>query len=459
MNRQLIIQEKEMGTYRNLLLSFLFLICCSSAIAHFAMPQLIPTERLIKNTNAYIAENPKDPKGHYNLARIHYMAFINKSFKVGAFERNDLIQVAPGHLQGSVAYRLRLEYAKELILKEMKYSSESDIPKKDSNLFWKSVQQKLTEIKKENWQPTGPSNSELFRHAELASQSFKKAISLDSDNGLYYLGYASLLKQYVDFVNEIKSDHLPPQFQTIILDRAKELFYKAYELSIRKDLKHKYRPIAGLHCLVGYEAGNAYVKLLEAEKSISKGEMKKFVSVNENLAKLEKLKVNAITPVIFSFNKQDCLSDLLAENTTVSFDLDGNGIIEEWPWVKPDTGILVWDPEGTGKITSGRQLFGSVTWWLFFEDGYHAMDALDDSRDGQLSGDELDGISVWFDENTNGISDAGEVTPVKELGIAALSTKSDAKEDGCPISTKGLRLENGEVKATYDWIAVRDQQQ
>ncbi|MBT3202234.1 MAG: hypothetical protein HN350_20220, partial [Phycisphaerales bacterium] len=52
--------------------------------------------------------------------------------------------------------------------------------------------------------------------------------------------------------------------------------------------------------------------------------------------------------------------------TAVRFDLDGDGRAQSWPWVKPTTGILVWDPSGQGRITSGQQLFGSVTIWMFF---------------------------------------------------------------------------------------------
>lgn len=424
-------------------------------MAMFLLPQPIPTERLIKNTNAYITENPKDQKGQYCLARIHYLAFINKSFKVNAFKNNGLYEAISEHWPGDMKLSLLNSYASELVLREMSYSSTSEIPKKNSSRFWELVSQKKKELEKQNWQPPRPSNTDLFRHVELAAQSFEKAISLDDNNALYYLGYASLMKQYVDFINEIKSEHLPTQFQTIILARSKELFYKAYELSIHKDMKHKHRPIAGLGSLVGYEAGKAYIKLVETEKSISKDDKKKVAGITKNIKKLEKLQIHAITPIIFSLKEHRNLSDLLAENTKVPFDLDGDGIVEKWPWVKPDTGILVWDPEGKGKITSGRQLFGSVTWWIFFTDGYHAMDALDDSRDGQLTGDELTGISVWFDKNTNGISEPGEVTPASQLGITALSTRSDATEDGCPKSTKGLRLKNGGVKPTYDWIATR----
>jgi hypothetical protein len=97
-------------------------------------------------------------------------------------------------------------------------------------------------------------------------------------------------------------------------------------------------------------------------------------------------------------------------------------------------------------------LFGSVSWWLFFEDGYHALDALDDNRDGVLSGDELSGISVWFDRNSNGRSEPGEVLSAEQLQMVSVATRSWGRDGDCPVNRSGLTLANGRVLATYDWI-------
>jgi hypothetical protein len=175
--------------------------------------------------------------------------------------------------------------------------------------------------------------------------------------------------------------------------------------------------------------------------------------VKKDLKKLEGLRPGAITPIVFCFAKHSSLSDLLAPDLQVPFDLDGDGIVELWPWVKPTTGILVWNPDGKGLVTSGRQLFGSVSWWLFFTDGYHALDALDDNRDGKLTGHELLGISIWFDRDSDGRSDPEEVLPLETLQIASLATRSSGKERHSPMNASGLTLTNGRVLPTYDWIA------
>ena len=134
------------------------------------------------------------------------------------------------------------------------------------------------------------------------------------------------------------------------------------------------------------------------------------------------------------------------------FDLDGDGIDELWPWLTPDAGWLVWDPENRGEITSGRQLFGSASAWLFFSDGYRVLDALDDDRDGELRGRELAGIRVWFDRDTDGVSDHGEVVSVEDLGIVALATQSTLTLGRSPANLCGAELADGRVLPTYDWV-------
>jgi hypothetical protein len=118
----------------------------------------------------------------------------------------------------------------------------------------------------------------------------------------------------------------------------------------------------------------------------------------------------------------------------------------------------VWDPLRTGRITSGRQLFGNATWWLLFADGYRALDTLDNDRDGYVSGGELTGLALWFDRDTNGVSEPGEVVPIEEAAagrIRALGTRPDGLERGGPKHSRGLILNDGTAVPTYDWVAER----
>ena len=90
---------------------------------------------------------------------------------------------------------------------------------------------------------------------------------------------------------------------------------------------------------------------------------------------------------------------------------------------------------------------------MFFPNGYVALDALDDSRDGWLQGEELAGIAVWFDRNSNGISEKSEVAGLDEIGIRAISARGAADSDGTLMNREGLILSSGRTIPTYDWIA------
>lgn len=74
------------------------------------------------------------------------------------------------------------------------------------------------------------------------------------------------------------------------------------------------------------------------------------------------------------------------------------------------------------------------------------------ARDGTLRGDELRGIALWRDADSDGISDPGEVQPVAAHGIAALSCRHERHPSGMPYSPAGCVLEDGSTRPTYDWI-------
>lgn len=419
----------------------------------FARPQYIPVERLIENATAYIQENPKDAGGYYTLGRIHYLAFVNKAFIAGAFIHPISSEVIPFWWWENYLSSARRYEATRIALEEYGYESVDDVYGPGHGEFWDRVRAIESELIEDGWQPEKSTNEQLVEHAGLAQWNFYKAITLDPNNALYYLGQASLGEQYFDFLRETCPAPLPPAINTIILNTVKETYILAYNLSIKEDLKLEYLPIPGLRSIISYEAGSAFVRLWNEEEKIPQDVEQKIIDIKKNLKILEALRPGAITPIIFSLHENSSLSELLACDRVISFDMDGDGIVEKRPWVKPTTGFLVWDSDSDGRITSGRELFGSVTWWLFFQNGYRAMDLLDDNRDGFLARGELDGISVWFDRNSNGQSDVNEIVPVESLGITAIATQPDSYDNKSPMHTSGLRLKDGRTLPTYDWIA------
>jgi len=89
---------------------------------------------------------------------------------------------------------------------------------------------------------------------------------------------------------------------------------------------------------------------------------------------------------------------------------------------------------------------------MFFSDGYHALDALDDNRDGELAGEELRGLRVWFDKNSNGCSEPGEVIDLDEANIQAISVHAMTMDGNSPANPYGLQMTDGRILPTYDWV-------
>ena len=160
----------------------------------------------------------------------------------------------------------------------------------------------------------------------------------------------------------------------------------------------------------------------------------------------------AVTPLLVPMKSNLCLEELIDPKAGVAFDLDGSGERRSWGWTTTNAAWLVFDHDRTGRITSGLQMFGNVTFWIFWRDGYDALASLDDNDDGELSGVELRGLSLWCDRNCNGISEAGEVVPVTDLGIARIACHGQQHSTGIPFNEHGVVFRDGTTRATYDWI-------
>ena len=160
-----------------------------------------------------------------------------------------------------------------------------------------------------------------------------------------------------------------------------------------------------------------------------------------------------ITPIAIPLGGDTSVPPL-DHTARVRFDADGSGIPRDWTWIQEDAGWLVYDAEGKGQITSALQWFGSVTFWLFWNNGYEALAALDDDDDGQLRGYELRNLAIWHDRNQNGISEKGEVRSLAAHGIIALSTRYETG-DGITVaahSPRGVVFANGTSRPSIDII-------
>jgi hypothetical protein len=394
---------------------FAVLVLTTTGLAKFAGPATFPIERLIANTNAYISEHPNDAMGPYTLARIHYLALATRAAQLGAFEQ----QGRPPSVDEQFRH----------VVPPSRGGAPADV-----------------------------SEDQLRGHLTASVENYQKAIRMDGSNGLFHLGLASVSEAALTSGIKLtaipgSSPSAPPQggdFAPLWREQAIAEYLRAYELSVQADTAIRSQPIQGLNSLVSYEAGQRYVAMVNARGPRDR-EPQTLTAVQATLKTLDNKPRGAVTPIVFSLSNAAPLEDLLDEQRTVTFNLDGTGRPQRYTWLRPDTGVLVWDPAMTGAITSGHQLFGSVSFNMFWSDGYRALDALDDNRDGLLMNDELRGLAVWFDRNQDGVSQPGEVLPIDRTGIAALSVRATGRIGASLSNAEGLITNDGRVLPTYDW--------
>jgi hypothetical protein len=266
-------------------------------------------------------------------------------------------------------------------------------------------------------------------HLEAALKLYGELMKLTPDDVIAELGHAWLLTQ-----TEKKSDAIAA---------LRKVIEKCRGTGNSKDLAAWRRPF----CAV--EAGNYLLPLLDPEND--KAEILALRARAEDALKLPR----GVTPIAIPMFPGLTAANLEDRSARVAFDADGSGRRREWTWITREAAWLVHDPKRTGKITSGLQLFGNVTFWMFWDTGYDALAALDDNHDGQLTGSELDGLALWQDLNGDGICDPGEVKPVSEFGIVAISCKCErdpAHPDRIAYSPTGVTFKDGTTRATFDLV-------
>jgi len=423
------------------------LLACAAPLASamFIRPNLVPVPTLEKNASAYTADHPKEANGWYVLARIHYLAFVEKSDALAASGRPG--GLPPTLYGGPYTPASQIAVEQEASRRTLEKLGLKEIPQTgpESQDYYDQVRATIQQLTREHWAPPALAPEELVRHVNESLKAFAKALEIEPDNALYLLGKASLLQQFADARADLEKSgvkDLPPVADK---DERAALFYKAFAQAKDKDAKSPTMPMLGLAKLVSFEAGQAYLRLLPDGPKVAE--------INDHLKTLQSLPPGPVTPIVFSLDPQvTSIQGLLDPGHTVKFDLSGFGRAEAWPWIAPGTSLLVWDPAGSGKIEDGRQLFGTYTWGIFWENGFRALSMLDDNHDGQLTGPELNGLAAWTDRNGDGISTPDEVIPLSKLGIRSIATAPEDQEGVHPHHPAGLTLQDGTTRPVWDWI-------
>ncbi len=265
-----------------------------------------------------------------------------------------------------------------------------------------------------------------------AIDSYRMALKLQSKNLTAQLGLAWCLEQ-----SGTKAEAITAYRQVVVNGWATN---KSAQVA----------PLGG-HFITS-EAAGYLIPLLDPVKDKQEIEL-----LQQRVAMLSKLP-RPITPIAIPLRDGLTASDILDSRAQVAFDADGTGRQAKWSWITRDAAWLVMDHSRNGKITSALQMFGSVTFWMFWDNGYQALSSLDDNHDGELSSSELNGLALWHDINGNGISEPGEVRSLSSYGIVGLTCRADAGGNtpyAAAQSLSGVRFANGSIRPSFDLILNR----
>ena len=361
--------------------------------AIFVIPDLdnVPVERIVSNLERLVAEKPNDAHLRLNLARTHAMAFARKA---------DRLQVARGSEAGGafVSYR-----EPDHVRRVPKPVVTSDPVKQ----------------------------AEARAHLAKALVRYEEAIRI-ADPSLALvarLGQAWAVEMSGDSARAVGL------YRALITDAWER------EDSRRTSGELVYQPVTA-------EAAGYLIPLLDEGRD--KAEI---AELRARIRHLERLP-RPITPVAIPLRAGMDATDVVDRGVRVRFDADGSGRAQEWTWIARDAGWLVYEQRGA-PMTSALQLFGTVTFRLFWRNGFDAMHVLDDDGDGRVAGEELRHLSIWRDADRNGVSERGEVRPLSAWGIVSLSYAHEIDEGDlvAAVAPRGVTVSDGSTRPAFDvWL-------
>jgi hypothetical protein len=125
-------------------------------------------------------------------------------------------------------------------------------------------------------------------------------------------------------------------------------------------------------------------------------------------------------PVVIDLNRDGAIS-----YGRVVMDVNGDGVMDSTPWAGAQDGVLVWDKFADGQVHNSSQY--AFTQYGGNTDLQGLAAAFDTDRDGKFNAQDakFGEFMVWQDANQNGVSDAGEMHTLADLGLTEIKLTSD----------------------------------
>lgn len=128
----------------------------------------------------------------------------------------------------------------------------------------------------------------------------------------------------------------------------------------------------------------------------------------------------------------DGIETIDIDDADVWFDLDGDLFAEKTGWLKGDDGFLVRDLNGDGKITDINEMFGGPG-----ESALADLAQYDVNGDGKITAADTiyAELKVWRDRDGDGVTDAGEMVSLADIGIVEIGVQGTALNVTTPQGT------------------------
>ena len=283
-----------------------------------------------------------------------------------------------------------------------------------------------------------------------------------------YYGFPINLPHY--FAVDSTSDSLKKKFAMESLERAIANFDESLKLDpnyipsllgyawSQEQLGQKEEAIKGYR-LILKRANKDGAVVSRSEANETAKYLIKLLDKEQDKEEIERLKKSIasykpdymISPILIPLGEDLSFEELIDTSAEVLFNLDGTGQ-KRWQWITPKAGWLVYLNNPKETIESGFQLFGNVSFNIFWENGYQALSTLDDNQDNKIGGAKLSNLAIWQDLNSDGVFEKGEAKTMNDLGISSLSFDFEKKNSRLLFNSKGVEFNTGKISASYDWF-------
>lgn len=455
------------------------LLLAGAASAMFALsPEDVPLSRLEANVKAFLAAHPNDKDAHYILGRIYCIAYATNSetiHDVGPGSEGELPDLtfhstecptflpAPSEASREEAQRRFDEKPKSALSPEEEAHARALLAALDAD---KAEEREKAQA---DLATMGAAVLPLLRKAldegKLSLEQKGRVAALVDGIERGVLG-VYCLRRAIEAYQVATTRLEKPELAWLGLGwcweqagHAKEAidaYRNAWDRAAAKELaKEEWSHYSGSwHDSAALEAGERILALSPPPADAAgKKAREDFESKVASLRAKVDMASQWITPIVVPLGEEADLGALLDPSRVVRFDLVGDGRARRWPWVRGTTGLLAWDPRGTGRVRHAQQLFGSYTWSVPWRNGYEPLAWLDDDRDGRLRGRELAGLVIWRDADQDGVSEAGEVAPLAAWGIRSLGVRAARGAEG-PWCPDGVERSDDRLLPTWDWVPM-----